>query len=90
VAVLAGCRTAAPLRVLPPALIVNGEHNVLRDEGEAYARKISRADMPVTQVLDLVQVLTYPFACSAWFLIMIGRFATLESSIVCASHPCTT
>jgi acetyl esterase len=41
---------AAPLRVLPPALIVNGKHDVLRDEGEAYARKISQADMPVTQV----------------------------------------
>jgi acetyl esterase/lipase len=35
---------------VPPALVVNGEHDVLREEGEAYARKLSQAGIAVTQV----------------------------------------
>jgi acetyl esterase len=58
---------AAPLRAeslagLPRAFVVTAEYDVLRDEGQAYARRMQEEGVEVTHVF--AQGMNHSFACA--------------------------
>jgi acetyl esterase len=68
---------ATDLRGLPPALVITGECDPLRDQGEAYAEQMRRAGVPV--VLKRYEGMIHPFVSLAG-IVDAGREAIKESS----------
>ena len=68
---------ASDLRGLPPAMIITGECDPLRDQGEAYAEKLRSAGVAV--VLKRYDGMIHPFVSLAG-IVDAGRDAINDSA----------
>jgi acetyl esterase len=68
---------ASDLRGLPPAMVITGECDPLRDQGEAYAEQLRHAGIPV--VLKRYEGMIHPFVSLAG-IVDAGRDAIKDSA----------